>query len=128
MPEKEKKILIVEDDKFLRDLLERKLVQAGYKVITAVDGEDGLKAAKEEKPDLILLDIILPTMSGWEVLEKIKADPDLSSIAVIVLSNLGEREDVERGLSLGAEDYIIKAHFTPSEVIDKAEQCLSSRK
>jgi len=84
-----------------------------------VDGEEGIKKIKEEKPGLVLLDLILPGIDGFEVLTKMREDPSLSSIPVIILSNLGQKEDVERGLKLGAADYLIKAHFTPGEIIDK---------
>jgi len=114
-----KKILIIEDDKFLRELIFRKLINEGYDVKEAVDGEDGLKIAEKEKPDLILLDLILPEMDGFEVLAKIKEKPALSQIPVIILSNLGQREDIEKGLSMGAVDYLIKAHFTPAEIVEK---------
>lgn len=114
-----KKILIIEDDKFLRELIAKKLTKEGYDTTEAVDGEEGIKKIKEDKPDLILLDLILPGIDGFEVLSKIKEDPILALIPVIILSNLGQREDVERGLKLGAVDYLIKAHFTPGEIIDK---------
>ncbi len=113
------KILIVEDDKFLRELIVKKLAKEGYEVSEAIDGEEGIKKIKSEKPDLILLDLILPGMDGFEVLSKMKDDPLLSSIPVIILSNLGQKEDVEKGLKLGAIDYLIKAHFTPGEIIEK---------
>lgn len=118
------KILILEDDKFLRELMSRKLSDEGFEVIEAVDGEGGLEKTKEEDPDLILLDLILPGMDGFEVLSKIKDNPDLASIPVIILSNLGQREDVEKGLDLGAVDYLVKAHFTPNEIIEKAKEAL----
>ena len=118
------KILIIEDDKFLRELIARKLLQENFKILEAVDGEGGLKKIKEEKPDLILLDLILPGIDGFEVLSKMKDDPALASIPVIILSNLGQREDVERGLKLGAVDYLVKAHFTPNEIIEKVKVAL----
>ncbi|PIP17254.1 MAG: response regulator [Candidatus Portnoybacteria bacterium CG23_combo_of_CG06-09_8_20_14_all_37_13] len=120
-----KKILIIEDDQFLRDLIERKLIRTGYQVLNTNDGAEGLKMINEEKPALVLLDILLPSMSGWEILEKIKADPAINKIPVLILTNLGEKEDLERGLKMGADDYIIKAHFTPNEIIDKIEKCLN---
>lgn len=113
------KILIVEDDKFLRELIVKKLTKEGYEVSEAIDGEEGIKKIKSEKPDLILLDLILPGIDGFEVLSKMKDDPLLSSTPVIILSNLGQKEDVEKGLKLGAIDYLIKAHFTPGEIIEK---------
>ena len=119
-----KKILIVEDDKFLRDLISQKLVKEGYDITEAVDGEKGVESVKKDKPDLVLLDLILPGIDGFEVLSRIKADPLLSSIPVIILSNLGQKEDVERGLKLGAVDYLIKAHFTPEEIIQKVKTVL----
>jgi len=119
-----KKILIIEDDKFLRELILRKLLKAGYKVSYAIDGEEGLKKIKEEKPDLVLLDLILPGTDGFEVLEKTKSDIEISSISVIILSNLGQKEDIERGLKLGAIDFLVKAHFTPQEIVDKIEKIL----
>lgn len=119
-----KKILIVEDDKFLRELVARKLSSEGFEIFEAVDGEEGIKKTKEEKPDLVLLDLILPGIDGFEVLSKIKEEQELSSIPVIVLSNLGQREEVERGMKLGAADYLIKAHFTPGEIIEKIKNSL----
>ncbi len=119
-----KKILIIEDDKFLRELIVKKLVKEGYEISEAVDGEEGVKKVKEEKPDLVLLDLILPGIDGFEVLSRTKEDPALSQIPVIILSNLGQKEDVERGLGLGAVDYLIKAHFTPGEIIEKIRAVL----
>jgi len=119
-----KKILIVEDDKFLRELIVRKLTNEGYDVVQAVDGEQGLQKTKEEKPDLVLLDLILPGIDGFEVLAQKKEDPFVASIPVIVLSNLGQKEDVDKGLSLGATDYLIKAHFTPGEIIEKVRNII----
>jgi DNA-binding response OmpR family regulator len=119
-----KKILIVEDDKFLRELMAQKLAKEGYDVIEAIDGEDALKSIKEEKPDLVLLDLILPGKDGFEVLAKVKEDAALSKIPIIVLSNLGQKEDVERALNLGATDYMVKAHFTPGEIIAKIKGIL----
>ena len=121
-----KKILIIEDDKFLRELITRKLEKEGYETSQAVDGEDGFKKVSSEKPDLILLDLILPGIDGFEVLSRIKKDDQLSGIPVIILSNLGQKEDVERGLNLGAIDYLIKAHFTPTEIIEKAKKVLGA--
>lgn len=118
------KILIIEDDKFLRELITRKLTDEGFNIIEAVDGEDGLKKIKESKPDLVLLDLILPSIDGFEVLSKIKADASIASIPIIILSNLGQKEEVEKGLKMGAVDYLIKAHFTPGEIIEKIKNVL----
>lgn len=119
-----KKVLIVEDDKFLRELLARKLREAEYEVLEAIDGEEGFKTIKEKKPDLVLLDLILPEIDGFEVLERKKRDPEIEKIPVIILSNLGQREDIERGLKLGATDYIVKAHSTPAEIVEKVRTIL----
>ncbi len=121
------KILVVEDDKFLRELITQKLSREGYDVYEGVDGEDGVKKAKESKPDIILLDLILPGIDGFEVLAKIKEDSDLVNIPVVILSNLGQRDDVERGLKLGAVDFLIKAHFTPGEIIEKVQKILGEK-
>jgi len=124
MVESPKKILVVEDDKFLRDLIVQKLLKEGFDVSEAVDGEQGIKKIKEVKPDLILLDLILPGIDGFEVLTEVKKDPVLAEIPVIILSNLGQKDDIERGLKLGAADYLIKAHFTPGEIIEKIKNIL----
>lgn len=113
------KVLIVEDDKFLRELITQKVGAEGYEVVGAQDGEEGLRMAREEKPSLVLLDLILPTMDGFEVLRQLKAGDDTKNIPVIILSNLGQKEDVDKGIKLGAEDYMIKAHFTPGEITEK---------
>jgi DNA-binding response OmpR family regulator len=118
------KILIIEDDKFLRELIAKKLNEEGFGVDEAVDGEEGLRKSKEGKPNLILLDLILPGIDGFEVLAKIKQDPEIKSIPVIILSNLGQKEDIEKGLKLGAFDYLVKAHFTPGEIIEKVRNAL----
>ena len=121
------KILVVEDDKFLRELITQKLAREGYDVKESVDGEEGVIKVKEEKPDVILLDLILPGIDGFEVLAKIKEDPEVENIPVVILSNLGQRDDVERGLKLGAVDFLIKAHFTPGEIIEKIEKIMKDR-
>ncbi|MBU2578600.1 response regulator [Patescibacteria group bacterium] len=113
------KILIIEDDKFLRELIVRKLIQENFEISEAMDGEEGLKKMKEVKPDLVLLDLILPSIDGFEVLSKMKEDINLAQVPVFILSNLGQREDIEKGLKLGAVDYLVKAHFTPNEIIEK---------
>lgn len=119
-----KKILIIEDDKFLRELISQKLLKEGYDIAEAIDGEKGVESVKTEKPDLILLDLILPGIDGFEVLARIKSDPDSAQTPVIILSNLGQKYDIERGLKMGAVDYMIKAHFTPKEIIEKIKLVL----
>lgn len=117
-------ILLIEDDKFLRELIIQKLGKEGYDVTEAPEGEAGLLKMKKEKPDLVLLDLILPGIDGFEVLSRMKKDPNLAGIPVIILSNLGQRDDVQKGIDLGAEDYLIKAHFTPGEIIDRIKATL----
>ena len=119
-----KKILLIEDDKFLRELMTKKLVNMEYDVVSAVDGESGLAMIKETKPDAVLLDLILPGINGFEVLERAKKDPEIANIPVIILSNLGQKEDIERGLGLGAVDFMVKAHFTPQEIVEKLKSIL----
>ena len=123
-----KKILLIEDDKFLRKVLVRKLSKEGYQVIEAIDGEKGLKSMEQDKPDLVLLDLVLPEIDGFEVLDKAKRNPLLAKIPVIILSNLGEKKEIKRGLELGANDYLIKAHFTPGEILKKIEAVLKNTK
>ena len=118
------KILIVEDDKFVRELIVQKLTEEKFEVSSAKDGEEGVKKAESEKPDLILLDLILPGIDGFEVLSRIRKNPETEKISVIVLSNLDEKGDVDRGVKLGANDYLIKAHFTPKEIVEKVRSIL----
>ncbi len=114
-----KKILIVEDEEILLELLAKKLDQEGYKVLTATDGGKGLEKIKKEKPDLVLLDIVMPKMGGFEVMAKIQKDKELSKIPVIVISNSGQPVEIKRIQELGAKDWLIKTEFDPQEVIDK---------
>lgn len=123
-----RKILLVEDDTFILEMYATKLLNFGYDVVTAMDGSEALKVAKEKRPDFILLDLVLPSMDGFEVLKELKSMPDTKSIPVVLLTNLGERRDVAQGLKLGADDYLIKAHFTPSEVIEKIQSLLGDDK
>lgn len=118
------KIVIVEDDKFLRELITQKVRKEGYEVVEAINGEDGVAKTKAEKPDLVLLDLILPGIDGFEVLRQIKEDVESSVIPVVILSNLGQKDDVERGMKLGASDYLVKAHFTPGEILAKIKTIL----
>jgi len=122
--EAKKRILLVEDDTFILEMYATKLLNFGYEVLTATDGEEALKITKEKLPDFILLDLVLPSMDGFDVLKAIKKDEKTKSIPVVLLTNLGERRDVETGLKLGASDYLIKAHFTPSEVIEKIQNLI----
>ena len=119
-----KYILLVEDDEFLAELYATKLTLEGFEVGLANDGEKGLKMVKARTPDLVLLDIILPKMDGFEVLKNMKEDKKYKDLPVILLTNLSQKDEVAKGLDLGAADYLIKAHFMPSEVIKKIRKFL----
>lgn len=118
-------VLVVEDDKFLRDLIVQKLKREQFAVHEAVTGSEALRVAKETMPKIVLLDLILPGLDGFEVLKRLKEDSATAQIPVIILSNLGQREDVERGLRLGAVDFMIKAHFTPGEIVEKIKEIMA---
>lgn len=121
------RVLIVEDDKFLSELISTKLTKEGFDIILATDGETGLEQATTQKPDIILLDIMLPGMSGFDVLKKLKADADdtIKSIPVLILSNFGQESKVKEGLALGASDYLVKANFTTGEIVEKIKSTLA---
>lgn len=114
-----KKILLVEDEEIMIDLLQKKLTKEGYKVTVATDGEAGLRTMKEEKPDVVLLDIIMPKMGGFEVMEEMTKDKVLKQIPVIIISNSGQPVELDRAKKLGAKDWLIKTEFDPQEVVDK---------
>lgn len=117
-----KKILIVEDDPFMVDIYTTKLKRVGYRVIVAFDGDEGLRKVQEEKPDLVLLDIVLPIVDGWEFLQRAKEiNQDLK---VVILSNLNKKGEIEKGLKMGATKYLIKANYTPSEVVEEIKELL----
>lgn len=118
------KILLVEDDAFLISMYMTKFELEGFIVLTADDGEKGLAMAAKEKPDIILLDIMLPKMNGFDVLKGLKQNKETTNIPVILLTNLSQQSEIERGLNMGAQDYLIKAHFMPSEVLDKIRRIL----
>lgn len=118
------KILLVEDDKFLSEMYVTKLIESGFDVETAGDGQEALEKVTQYGPDLILLDIVLPKIDGFEVLQTLKKNVQTKDIAVVALTNLGQKEEVEKGLKLGAIDYVIKAHFTPTEVVAKVKKIL----
>jgi len=120
----QKNILIIEDDEFFRELISKKLISNGFNVSEAVDGKKGIDKVKELKPDLVLLDLLLPDVDGFTVLSKMKEDAEISKIPVIVLSNLDSKEDVEKVLKLGASDFLIKSRFDLDEIIIKIKSCL----
>lgn len=115
----------MEDDYFVRDIYQRRLRQCGFEVGTADNGFEGMERIREEGvPDLILLDIFMPYMDGRDVLRELKSEPMWADIPVILLTNFSAREGVRDGFDLGAEEYLIKSHFTPSEVVGKIESVL----
>ena len=119
-----KNILLVEDDPFLSDIYTTKLKEEGFSVDTAMDGEECLRKVEKNMPDLLILDLVLPQMDGWEVLSSIRRQEKFKDLKVIILSNLGKKEEVEKGLKLGATKYFIKAHYTPSEVVAEIKEIL----
>jgi DNA-binding response OmpR family regulator len=116
-----KKILIVEDDNFVAEVYFAKLTEMGYEAILAQNGEEGISALKRDKIDLILLDILMPIMNGMEMLEEIKKQEGWKNIPVILLTNVGEKESIQKVREMGVKNYLIKSHFTPAEVIEKIE-------
>ncbi len=119
-----KKILLVEDEPMLSNLLRQRLEKESFVVTTAHDGNEAVEILKKEKPDLILMDIILPKMSGFEVMEAMKGDPAIQAAPVVVVSNLGQESDVERGQSLGAVGYFVKAQMSVEDLVSKIKEFL----
>jgi DNA-binding response OmpR family regulator len=123
-----KTILLVEDDPFLIDIYATKFKEEGFSVKVANDGEEGLRKLREgeneEKIDLLVLDIVLPHVDGWEILKEIKANEKLKNLKIVILSNLGQKGEVEKGIKLGATKYLIKAHYTPSQVVNEIKEVL----
>lgn len=120
----QKNILIIEDDDFFRGLIAKKLLFEEFDVHTAATGQEGIAKIKEVKPDLVLLDMLLPSMDGFEVLQKVKEDSEIATTPIIIASNLGEQEDIDRALKLGAVDYLIKSQYTPEMIIEKVKKLL----
>ncbi|OGY54991.1 MAG: hypothetical protein A3A24_01775 [Candidatus Buchananbacteria bacterium RIFCSPLOWO2_01_FULL_46_12] len=116
------KILIVEDDPLLRELYQLKLAEEGFAVFTAQNGEEGFAIAAREVPELILLDIMMPKVDGYEMLKKVKHDSRTNKIPVIIFSNLSQREEIEKGLRLGADDFIVKTSLTPLQLAARVRQ------
>ncbi len=118
------KILLVEDDKFLRDICRTKLLKEGFNVHEAIDGEQALQDIESAQPDIVLLDIILPNIDGYQVLTEIRANqnPKIAKVPIIMLSNLGQEDDIKRALDLGANNYLVKAHFTTDEIVEKIKK------
>jgi len=124
MANQKRKILMIEEDRFLRKVYRDKLSKIGFEFLEATNGEEGLNKIIAEKPDLVILDLILPRKNGFDVLIDIKSNKNTQSIPVIILSNLGQESDIRRGLSLGAEDYLVKTEVSLSQVVDKVKEQL----
>ena len=120
------KILLVEDDKMLADMYITKFTKEGLEVMRAEDGAEGLEMAQKHKPDLILLDIIMPKLDGFAVLRELKRPMRIINMHILLLTNLGQSEDVEKGKELGADDYFIKANHTPAEIVEKVKYMLTN--
>lgn len=119
------KILIVEDDDFLRSLAVSKVTNEGHDVSVAANGEEAVNLLQTEVPDLVLLDLMLPGLSGFEVLQNIKSNPNLSDTKVIVFSNLGADEDIIKAKQIGADEYMVKSNFTLDELVAKIQDMIS---
>jgi len=120
-----KKILVIEDDAMISSMYKTKFAADGFAVAIAGDGEAGLELARQEKPDIIMLDVILPRLDGFSVLEELKKDSATKDIPVIMLTNLGTEEDKVKGEKLGAVDYLVKASLTPGQVSQKIKTALN---
>lgn len=119
-----KKLLLIDDDQVLGEVMRHRLIDEGYEVLWAHDGAEGLALMRAERPSLVLLDIVMPTMNGYEFLEIMMKDPTLSGIPVVIISNSGQPVEIQRILALGAKDYLVKAQFSPEEVIVKVNAIL----
>jgi len=119
-----KKILIVEDEKILVEMYRDKFTQAGFKVISAMEAKEGLTSVKKERPDLILLDILLPNESGIYFLSQLKKDSEIASIPVVAFSNFDDPETKAQAKKLGVKEYVIKTNYTPQEVVEKVKNYL----
>lgn len=124
---KKKKIMLVEDDLFISDIYQVKLQREGFEVLIAGNGLEALKVLEKTVPDLILLDIVMPYMDGIDVLKKIKSEEKWKKIPVILLSNISEREKIDEAMGIGADDYLLKSHFTPAEVLEKVNSVLPKK-
>jgi CheY-like chemotaxis protein len=116
------KILLIEDEELIIKLLGKKLASIGYEVILAMDGQEGIEKMKKERPDLVLLDIIMPRKGGFEVMEEMTKDPNLAKIPVIIISNSGQPLELEKAKKLGAVDWLVKTEFDPKEVVEKIKK------
>jgi len=126
VPEGARRVLLAEDDRFLRRAAEARLRRHGLEVLTAVDGEEALRIARAERLDLVLLDVVMPKLEGFEVLKLLKEDAATASIPVIVLSNLGQERDVAQAKALGAVAFLVKAHLSLQDLVDRVDAVLAT--
>jgi len=126
VPERARRVLLAEDDRFLRRAAEARLRQHGLEVLTAVDGEEALRVARAEHPDLVLLDVVMPKLQGFEVLKALKQDDATARIPVIVLSNLGQERDVEQATALGAVAFLVKANLSLQDLVQRVDAVLAT--
>jgi len=119
-----KKILIVEDEEFISEMYKIKFELSGYEVFVANDGQEGIDMAKKNFPDLVLLDLMMPNINGYQVLEELRKSPKTKNLKIYILSNLGQKEEIDKGLNLGADGFYVKAHLTPSQLLSKIQELL----
>jgi two-component system alkaline phosphatase synthesis response regulator PhoP len=120
-------IILVEDDSVLAEMYVQKFTREGFDVRHALDGDEGIRLVKEKRPDLVLLDIMMPKKSGIEVLEELRSSSETKGVAVVLLSNVGDQEYIDKGMALGAVGYLLKSNYTPSEVVSKVREILAER-
>ena len=120
------KVLIVEDDPILRNMYSVKFTKAGHEVQSADNGEEGLKLMRSFRPDLVLMDLMMPVMDGFTALTRAKEDQEIKAIPIVILTNLSQAEDAEKTLKCGAADFIVKSNLTPSEVLEKVKNHFST--
>jgi len=119
------KILLVEDDAALRDIYSTRFLAEGYEVVTAADGEQALTTAVREKPNLILLDIMMPKISGFDVLDILRTTPETKDCKIVLMTALSQPSDIDKGKSLGADDYLVKSQVTLTDVVEKVKVLLA---
>ncbi len=124
MAKQKPSVALIEDDPLIAEMYTTKFTKEGYELHHAPDGFAGLEMVKKEKPDIILLDIIMPKMDGFQVLQELRKTSEFKDTPVVMLTNLGQEEDVQKGRQLGATDYFIKTNFTPAAIVEKVKELL----
>ncbi len=120
----QKKVLVIEDEKFLSNILKHKLETEGFVVTQAFDGEQGLRMIKEQSPDLVVLDLVMPKLSGFEILERVSMDPQISGIPIVVASNLGQESDIQKAQNFGVRGYFVKAQTSVDDLVNMFRQAM----